>query len=78
MPTAATVVSLSKELYSHCSSPPADLAIAGEANAKLYMYHLMIEVLVVGPRAPIPSFMFSPLCMEISTWYSMIWFLQDQ
>ena len=35
----AAAVSLSKELYSHCSSPPScingDLAIAGEANAKL-------------------------------------------
>ena len=36
-------VSLSKELYSHCSSPPScingDLAVAGEANAKLCMSH---------------------------------------
>ena len=44
---AAAVVSLSKELYSHCSSPPScingDLAIAGEANAKPCMSHLMVE-----------------------------------
>ena len=47
-------VSLSKELYSHCSSPPScinewvnrDLAIAGEPNAKLCMSHLMVVVLV--------------------------------
>ena len=35
----AAVISLSKELYSHCSSPPScingDLALAREANAKL-------------------------------------------
>ena len=44
---AVVVVSLSKELYPHCSSPPSyvngDLAIAGEANSKLYMSHLMVE-----------------------------------
>ena len=52
---AAAVVSLSKELYSHCSSPSSyingDLAIAGEANAKLCMSHLMVEALV-GLRVP--------------------------
>ena len=42
---AAAVVSLSK---SHCSSPPScingDLAIGGEANAKLCMSLLMAEL----------------------------------
>ena len=41
------IVSLSKELHSHCSSPPScingDLAIIGEANTKLCMFHLMVE-----------------------------------
>ena len=56
--SAAAVVSLSKELYSHCSSPPScingDLAIAGEVNAKLCMSHLMVEV-QVGLQVPTPS-----------------------
>ena len=59
-PTAAVVVSLSKELYSYCSSPPScingDLTIAGEANAKLCMSHLMVEV-QVGPWVPTSSSM---------------------
>ena len=57
MPSAA-VVSLSKELYSHCSSPPScingDLAIAGEANVKLCVSHLIVEV-QVRSQVPIPS-----------------------
>ena len=57
---AAAVVSLSKELYSHCSSAPScingDLAIAEESNAKLCMSHLMVEV-QVGLRVPTPSSM---------------------
>ena len=57
---AAAVVSLSKKLYSHCSSPPScikgDLAIAGEVNAKLCMSHLMVKV-QVGPWVPTPSSM---------------------
>ena len=42
-PTGA-VVSLSKELCSHCYSPPicinVDLVLAGEVNAKLFISHL--------------------------------------
>ena len=42
---AAAVVSLNKELYSHCSSPPScingGLAIAGEADAIQSMSHLI-------------------------------------
>ena len=53
---AAAVVSLSKELYSHSSSPPSCingyLAIAGEANATVWMFHLTIEV-QVGLRVPV-------------------------
>ena len=59
-PAAAAAVSLDKEPYSHCSSPPScingDLAIAGEANGKLWISHLMVEVLV-EPWVPTPSSM---------------------
>ena len=55
-PAAAIVVSLSKELDSYCSSPPSCiyLAIAGEANAKLCMSRLIVEV-QVGLRVPTSS-----------------------
>ena len=49
-----------KEPYSYCSSPPScingDQAIAGEANTKLCMSHLMVEA-QVGPWVPILSSM---------------------
>ena len=57
MPTV--VVSLSKKLYSHCSSPPScnngDLALAEEAIAKLCMSHLMIDVYDQVGLRPTPS-----------------------
>ena len=44
---AAAVVSLNKEVYSHCSSLPSyDLAIAREANSKLCLSLLIVEIQV--------------------------------
>ena len=58
-PTAAAA-SLSKELYSHCSSPPSSVNVlmgtSVEVNAKLCMYHLIVEVMV-GYQVPTASFM---------------------